>query len=209
VSNLLTLINRKDVLIAQYNSAMISLFELSLHKSCLAAASAENALHQIRLLHSCLEFVKLFFDAYFSLPPALYFTYTIGLFAQLSQAFITLSKLTFFEHDCWDLSHLRQTLDLSEVLQQLAQRFEEAGDGFDLDPLTKEHNSTFSRLARKIRRIKAWFDSRHVEEGGEEEFLAGNAQAMRVVDEGVVGVQLDLLDEAFWLDVMNDGETFQ
>jgi hypothetical protein len=103
---------------------------------------------------------------------------------------------------------LRQTLDLLEVLQQLAQWFEEAGDGFDLDPLTKQHNGTFTRLARKIWRIKAWFYSRHVGEGGQEVFLAGNAQAMRVVDEGAVGVQFDLLDEAFWLDVLNDWETF-
>jgi len=37
--NMLTLIHRKDVLIAQYNSTMVSLFELGFHKSFLTASS--------------------------------------------------------------------------------------------------------------------------------------------------------------------------
>lgn len=119
-----------------------------------------------------------------------------------------LSKLTLFEHDCWDISYVRQTLDLSEVLQHLAERFEEAGNGFDGDPVSKQHNDAFSRLARKIRRIKAWFDGRQAGEPGQEfTQVVGSGEAMVVTEGGMVGMQFDLLDEAFWQDLMNDWET--
>jgi hypothetical protein len=146
--------------------------------------------------------VKLFFDAYLSLPVGAYFTYTIGLFTQLSHAFIALSKLTLLEHDCWDISYVQQTVNLSEVLQPLAERFQEAGRGFDIDPLTKQHNDTFSRLARKIQRIKVWFDGRHLVNQGPEAVEG-------TMDESAVGMQFDLLDEAFWVEVMSDWDSLQ
>lgn len=90
--------------VSHFHIAEISLFELGFHKSSIATSLPEHALNQIRLLHLRLESVKLFFDAYFSLPPGLYFTYTIGLFTNLSHAFIALSKLTLLDHDHWDIS---------------------------------------------------------------------------------------------------------
>jgi len=102
-----------------------------------------------------------------------------------------------------------QFLDFSEVLQQLADRFDEAGKGFDVDPQMQQHNDVFSRCARKILRIKAWFDGRHAVDREPEDVQAGGGEAMRAVDDGMVGMQFDLLDEAFWQDMMNDWETMQ
>jgi hypothetical protein len=125
------------------------------------------------------------------------------------QAFIALSKLTLFECDNWDLSHVRQNLDLLEVLQQLAGRFEEAGKEFDVDPLTLQHSDVFSRVVKKIQRIKGWFDGRQVGCRTQDIMQAGNEGAMGPDEEAMVGVQFDLLDEAFWLEVMSDWETLQ
>lgn len=104
---------------------------------------------------------------------------------------------------------MRQISDPSEVLQQLADRFQEAGEEFDLDPLTQQHNDSFSRVARKIRRIKVWFDSRQAGEHGQEHVYVGNGEAMIATDDGMAGMQFDLLDDAFWKEIMNDWETFQ
>jgi hypothetical protein len=98
-------------------------------------------------------------------------------------------------------------LSLSEVLQQLAERFEEAGNGFEVDPLTLQHSDSFSRVARKIRRINAWLDCRQSWKYGQESPQVIDAKSLGVMNDGIAEMQFDPSDEAFWLDVMNDWET--
>jgi hypothetical protein len=163
----------------------------------------------MRYLHSCLESVKSFFDAYFSLPKTLYFTYTISLFTHMVHAFIALSKLTLFEHNCWDTSYAQQTLDLSEILQQLAERFEEAGTEFHVNSLSLQRNDCFTRVARKILKIKTWFDSKQAAGSGQEDIQEENRESVVVDKEMMAVMQFDLLDEALWLDAMIGWETLQ
>jgi len=163
----------------------------------------------MRCLHSCLESVKSFFDAYFSLPKTLYFTYTVSLFTHMAHASIALSKLTLFEHNCWDTSYAQQTLNLSEVLQQLAERFEGAGTVFEEDSLSLQRNDCFTRVARKTRKIKTWFDSKQAAGSRQEDIREENRDSVGP-DEGMMAMtRFDLLDEAFWLDAMIDWETLQ
>jgi hypothetical protein len=124
-------------------------------------------------------------------------------------AFTALSKLTLFEHNCWDTSYAQQTLDLSEVLQQLAERFEDAGIEFDVNSLSLQRNVCFTRVARKIRRIKAWFDSKQAAGSGQEDIQEENRDSVGPNEEMMAVMQFDLLDEAFWLDAMIGLETLQ
>ena len=121
-------------------------------------------------------------------------------------AFIALSRLTLFEHECWDVSHVRGTMDLSNVLAQLIERFEQAGSGFDDDPVMMLRDDLFSRLARKIRKVKCQIDGRNAEELTQEAAEIRSGGFEEVDGELRMGLQSDLSDEAFWLDVMSQLE---
>ena len=110
-------------------------------------------------------------------------------------------------------------LDISALLGDLSMRFEEAGKGFDVEPLTLQHNDVFSRVARKLRRVRGWVDEKlgvgevqreMTTDGGQnnenkEVEVAGEAGE---VMNGMSATDFDscLLDEGFWTEMMNDWE---
>jgi hypothetical protein len=65
------------------------------------------------------------------------------------------------------MSYVRETLDLSDVLKELQLRFEEVGRELGKDEMSGMRMDAFSRLGRKMGRIRGWSDSRKTRENEE------------------------------------------
>ncbi|KAH8434237.1 uncharacterized protein LDX57_011875 [Aspergillus melleus] len=74
-------------------------------------------------LYKCLEAIKSWFDLAFKLPAT---SYAFPLFSPLTDFISALHKLSAVQMPGWSIELVRNTLDLSEVLQNLAQKFEQA-----------------------------------------------------------------------------------
>jgi hypothetical protein len=172
--------------------------------------TAENTYRQLETLHKCLASTKLFLETYISIPAAVYWTLPISFFAQVAHVVSILSKLTLFDGDGWDVNYVRSHLDLSIVLQQILERFVEAGKGFDVDPVTLEHMDTFSRVARKIRRVRTWYSAKYANESREENTQLQDENGQFREGEMMADVQSEcFLDDAFWREMMSDWDALQ
>lgn len=77
-------------------------------------------------------------------------------FGRLSFSLTTLFKLSLLEAPGWDLAYVRQTIDISGVLDQLIHRFERT-----LKPTATQHDidaahDCFTQGARRLRRVREW-----------------------------------------------------
>ena len=124
-----------------------------------------------------------------------------------------LSKLTFLQEDLWDTSFTQQTLDLLEILDQAAARFDEAEKIDVVNRAAIEEDGLFSRWARKIRWVKAWYETKlplkaRSMEGtapaGQPAGFFGREDDAMLVDELLAGGLLQDLDESSWQQLMGD-----
>jgi hypothetical protein len=155
------------------------------------------------LLHACLQPTKSLIDAFISLPWTIYFSIPYEFFVRLKQAIIILSKLLLFDCEGWDTKHVRNQVNLVEVLDLVCERFNETKKVFQANPLTMEHDDAFSKSARTLQDVRVWYVANLENESGQE------ATATAQEQNGAPGNQVEYsFGEMFWGDIMDDLGTF-
>ncbi|MCJ1431004.1 hypothetical protein MMC27_000354 [Xylographa pallens] len=195
-----------------YHVVEIHLYEIGLSETHNSSYST-HPLGRLEIIYACLTALKSFFEAYVAIPNHAYYNLPLFEWIQFAYAIIVLSKLTFLQEDFWDATFSQQTLDLFDILDQAAARFEEAEKTVTVDTLPIEENGLFSRWARKIRWVKAWYETK-LPPGTR--LMDGTASAMQLpgfpvreddallVDELLAGGLLQDLDDASWQQLMGD-----
>ncbi|KAE9374192.1 hypothetical protein N431DRAFT_437675 [Stipitochalara longipes BDJ] len=108
------------------------------------------------ILYACFQATRSWFDSYLSIPIADSFTLSLIAFGQLFHSIGALYKLSVFDIPEWDIAVVRETLNLSNLLGQLALRLEEAGDLYSEE--VKPQNNAWKFCAAKLRNCKIWWD---------------------------------------------------
>jgi len=179
-------------LLLHYHSTEIHLFEVGL---CKLPAPVNYTFQRLDALYSCLLATRSYFDIVLSVPVELYFSLPIVSHATLPHALVIFSKLSLIEVDGWDLSYVRQTMNFATVLDQIASKLEEAKKVMEIDPLATVHSDAFSHYARKLRRVKGWWDAKFATDPAEVAPLQ-NMDVTEVVDDWM-GCQYSCFDEDF------------
>ena len=201
-----------------YHIVEIHLYKIGLRETNNSSYST-HALGRLEIIYACLNALKSFFEAYNAIPIHTYYSLPLSDFTHFTYAIIVLSKLTFLQEDFWDVSFAQQTVDLLQILDQAATQFEQAERTFTVDGLPIEENGLFSRWARKIRWVKAWYETK-LPLGAK--LMDGSAPAVQptgfpvreddvlLADELLAGGLLQGLDDTSWQQLIGgwDGAPF-
>ena len=195
-----------------YHIVEIHLYEIGLSEAH-SSSYGTHALGRLEIIYSCLTALKSFFEAYVAIPIHSYYNLPLSQWTQFAYSIIVLSKLTFLQEDFWDASFTQQTVDILEILDQAAVRLEQAEKTVTDDGMPIEENGLFSRWARKIRWVKAWYETKlpsgaRLVEGSATEVQPTGYPVREddalLLDELLTGGLLQDMDDASWQHLMGD-----
>ena len=189
----------EDHFAIHYHDAEIHLYEQSMHKSSVTNYGSYS-IQQVDMLHSCLVACQLWFQIILTISSQNFVTLSMHDFGRMSHAISTLFKLSILEVPGWDQEHVRQTVDISVILEQLVRRLDSALEPTETHP-TSNSNDAFNQGARRLERFKDWFSSKFstLDSG-----LQNQSQGMFTaseLDAFNTSGPLSFMDEPFWLEI--------
>ncbi|MCJ1389948.1 hypothetical protein MMC18_002806 [Xylographa bjoerkii] len=157
-------------------------------------------------LHACLTSVQGFLYSLFSIPTFEYYKFTYISWLQFYRTIIVLSKLSSFESDDWDPSHVRGVVDLSLILDGIIARFEELEAMLETRGELDNKNDMFARVIPRLRQYKDGFERKSVAlmEGNPLTSQKAVEQPPQLDAGDASDVMLYQLDEAFWDEIVGD-----
>jgi len=155
---------------------------------------------RIESLYSVLEATKKWFEIYFIFPPAHYIRFSVWVSTQLAHCIVLLYRLSTFDHPGWDRSLVRETCNLSvvinDVINNMIQVKAAAGLEYDDD---LSHVKRFEVSVRLLTRINAWWQSK--------DNIQGHPPRVTTpVNETARGAWIDASSDAWLNDVLMMGD---
>ncbi|KAI2464462.1 putative C6 transcription factor [Annulohypoxylon bovei var. microspora] len=86
-----------------------------------------SGFQRVECLWRSLNAIKAWLDIFFALPPSAFKGLSFPLWAQLARCIVILYRLSTLENPAWDRKVIRDTVDLIQVLERIAERLEQAG----------------------------------------------------------------------------------
>jgi hypothetical protein len=182
-----------------YYSAEIFLYESSLY--VLSTPSTLTS-QRIDMLYACLLSTKSLLDVIIAQPLSSYFGFSVTNLAEMGHACSTLFKLSLVEQAGWDLTHVRQTVNLVAYFDQLISNFEEAGATIDRAQRSPSKESFPTGCSRAMGRVKGWYEAKlalDLETQGHQ-----NPTSVTGVDDMMNWNGFDYLDDSYWQEIMAD-----
>ncbi|THC95969.1 hypothetical protein EYZ11_004566 [Aspergillus tanneri] len=133
------------------------IWENSLCGSSTSSDQLAPELTRIEGLYKCLEAVKSWFDITSALPAADYGRGPFPLFPALTHFLFILHKLSTLKEPGWNRELVRTTIDMSEVLQTLAQKLEQVSAECICD---SPDDSIFDKVVAFVKIMKEIIDAR-------------------------------------------------
>lgn len=114
---------RHRILRLHHSNTYLAIHESALLKQPLTnITSTTNQLHHLEFLHACLSATSTWLTTFLAIPPAEYAGFPFPIFSQLVRHLAALYRLSALDDDddpAWDRGHVRQTVDLMEVMDRL------------------------------------------------------------------------------------------
>ena len=158
---------------------------------------------RIHYLHTCLQAVKSFFDSYLRIPTSRLHCLSVPIVTHFTWSLGVLQLLTTFDHPDWNLEWARSVISLTDILDQLSEKYSQAKTTLGLDPHTSDPVDIFSHSARRIAWMKSYFEN-----GGNNPRLQdNNAQDRNSTDMADPSLEnfndIDLMDDEWLRDLMD------
>ncbi|KAK9366602.1 hypothetical protein V1509DRAFT_641574 [Lipomyces kononenkoae] len=114
---------------------------------------------RVEYLSACLNSLKTWFDLFFQYPPSVYTRFSWCTFGQLKYCVFVLGRLSSLEYPAWDTRFVRDTLDISCVLQQLAKNLRQVKNlaGLKTDTLVED---VFTKIYKQVVSLQCWWESK-------------------------------------------------
>ena len=146
----------------EYLAAKILTLELAFGEPSDDKASQVPVKERLAALHSCTQAIKTYVEVYFSIPLVDYLTLPFSVFGQFAHTFMALLKMASLEVDGWELKTLQEQLSFTEIIEEAAQRFDQASklavDGLAIT------NDGFNKWSQKLRWMKHVYETKFVQE---------------------------------------------
>lgn len=142
-------------------------------------------------MFNCLQTVKTSFDNIFAIYPTEYNATSFILFMQLARSIVVLFKLSVLKDPAWDLSLVRSTVDLLEVMNRLIVQLSEARDILG----EQARNGYLDRAVKIFTIVKSWSAAKFDEVG------VGVVETQQAEQPAIDGMSIDnlwLMDQFFW-----------
>lgn len=188
------------MMLMHYHAAEILVSELCFYMTPTTPTQGPSP-KRIDALWMCLTATRNLINVFFSLKSQPIFSFSAVSLQQLYLALATLSKLSLFKADDWDVNYAQPSLDLTTLLDNLVTRMEELSSRYDL----MEANKPWLQTSRRLRQVRTRFDDLLSNENVPSITLAATTQpssnGMSVVAPSFHDFHLDqfgLWDDRFW-----------
>ncbi|MCJ1404850.1 hypothetical protein MMC11_008076 [Xylographa trunciseda] len=186
-----------------FHGVGIHLHEIGLQSPRLNT-DGDQILQRAEILNACLSSIILFFESYFRIPSALYFRLSFAPWLHMGYAITTACRLLLFDVNGWNLLYARKLLDLSDILRQICERFEEAGN-INLVNRKATHNgdNAFLQYAKRLRWVEAWYGAKSradIDPG----ILKPQDISFPAVEGDLNLMDFMSVDDTFWQEFMGD-----
>jgi len=204
-----------------YNTEL-TIHELSLSKEPLSDMADFQRLESLCI---CFQSVKSWFNLYFSLPCRDHTSFVFPIYTHLAHCMVALYRLSVFEDPQWDVSLVRQQLDLSLVLDRIVKTWEDVREAAGLHQgVTRVDDvNIYTSNAKRIGLIKTWWDAKVAAETSNnvpsDKFANGdgndnmNAEPTMGLAQGLelptfgVDIGQEFWDDGWWQDVFGPWST--
>jgi hypothetical protein len=156
---------------------LVRLFEPAIIVACHPDEGVPQFVYLLTCLRNCLQTMQSFFDLLLDSSVDLLLRCSILTCDQILYVMLQAARLLLVEIPDWDTQSVRQTLDLSNVLDRMISRYEGAErlrraavEQFVLSTLEEESTNDMastSKLVKEIRWLKYWLESRFQGSSGE------------------------------------------
>ncbi|KAL8832018.1 MAG: hypothetical protein Q9170_005051 [Blastenia crenularia] len=150
---------QNPILQLHFYNTEIKVHEIALSK--LPSLPPTGELKRVDSLCTVLEAVRKWFKTYIALSLGKHVRVPLSISTQLAQSIVTLYRLSIFECPGWDRSLVRETCNLTCILDRVIDKFQrvqsEAGSGTDDGSL---HFKLYSTSLRKLTSIKNWWQAK-------------------------------------------------
>jgi len=141
------------MMLMHYHAVEVHLFELGFSMPPGTLVHAPS-LQRADVLFLCLSACRAMIYAYLSIEPEAYVSFSILFCTHMFLAVTTLSKLSLFHAEDWDISIVHSTMDLSTIVDRMAKKAEEASLQYD----RLEHNRPWLEISRRMRAMQLQFE---------------------------------------------------
>ena len=140
----------------------IHITELSIHEIGFSQAQDEfTGPFNLRFecLFGCLQAIKSWIDVFLTIPPIEYVGFSASIYAMMARCLIDLWRLSTCEYAEWDDRLVRESLDVSSVIEQTQRNFSMVKDAAGLDLGVTQDCDFFGIMATKLSSMKASWDA--------------------------------------------------
>ncbi|KAK5452023.1 hypothetical protein LTS15_007746 [Exophiala xenobiotica] len=115
-----------DILWLHYFFVEILLYEVAVHDSIGSAGYSDFSMTRLKMLFTCLNSTKSFFEKWHALPTSAYFDFTYFQWSLMGHASVVLAKLCLFSGEGWDSNYARDTFDFCATVDTVMIKMNEA-----------------------------------------------------------------------------------
>ncbi|TVY27504.1 Transcriptional regulator [Lachnellula hyalina] len=201
-------LRQNPFLIMNYHSTEIFLFEPALQQSPVAVGFVKDEPHRLDMLHSCLTSSKALLDLFLTQPLSVYYTLTSIDLANLGQSMATIFKLSMVDEPGWDLTYVRKTINPRDYFDRMINNFEHVGRIIDQSQPEPCRHSFPTGCANAMKKIRGVYEARMAAETAQD---TSQEQTNSLALDGLLNgdQMIDWMDDAYWQDLLNDGNFMQ
>ncbi|KAH6667913.1 hypothetical protein B0J14DRAFT_489034 [Halenospora varia] len=198
------------ILLGQMHNAALIINELALSLPISLTNSSISEFYHIEALYTCLYSVKSWLDLFLATPLSEYtgcpahshMGLSMAIFSQLAHCITATYRLSTYEHPSWDKVAARNTVSLSNVVDQISAKCSQIKDAEGLNDALPEDDA-FARSLIKLGGIKSWWNSKVAAETSEGEVFCQAGSGGGVADEQVFA-GFEFTDGSWLKDIMSD-----
>ena len=114
----------------------------------------------------------------------------------MAHCIITLFRLLTFDDPVWDRGLVRDTANLSLILEQIIGKYTQVKVEADLDNGVSEDKDIFSGSARFLKPIKTWWDAK----------VAAECNSDMVLEDTLGEINMEGFDDVWLREILGQGE---
>ncbi|TVY94178.1 Transcriptional regulator, partial [Lachnellula willkommii] len=168
----------------------------------------KNEPHRLDMLHSCLTSAKALLDLFLTQPLSVYYTLTSIELSHLGQSMATIFKLSMIDEPGWDLTYVRKTVNPRDYFDRMINNFDQVGTVIDQSQPEPCRISFLTGCANAMRKIRGVYEAKIAAETAQ---TTSQEQTNSLALDGMLNgdQMIDWMDDAYWQDLLNDGNFMQ
>ncbi|KAK5036693.1 hypothetical protein LTS07_002421 [Exophiala sideris] len=116
----------QEFLSLHYSFLQVFLYEVAVHDTIANTGYGALPMTRLKMLFTCLDVVKQFFENFGAISPAHYFNFTYFTWSLAGHVSVVLSKLCIFSGDSWDPNFARSTIDFPAMVHEMQEKLKQA-----------------------------------------------------------------------------------